>query len=671
LRRLLALALIAPCALTAQQPSTGEPWRIVSQPQSSEVFARDGSLIGEIGRELRTNVSIRTLPKYVGQAFIAVEDHRFYQHDGVDVVGLAGAVKDNLLGHFRGASTITQQLVGNMHPDIVDRNEISLTRKLREQNAAREMEKHYSKEQILEAYLNQLSFGHGWYGVESAARHYFGKSAAALSLPEAATLAAMPKSPVIYEPRKHPDRSVQRRNLVLGLMAEQKLISSAEAAAAKAAPLRIAANDGMRARAPWFVDVVRVQATRAGIPVLSGGYRIYTSLDPPLQSAAVTALREEAAQLENRPGYSHEKYDPERRGDYLQGAIVAMDPTTGDVRAMVGGRDYAQSQFNRAVDAMRQPGSSFKPFVYAAAIADSIPPTAMMGDTVIAIPLENGAVYRPGNSDNEYLGAITLREALARSRNVVAVQVGLKVGMDSVISLARRMGVTSPIPAYPSSAIGAAAVQPLNLVSAYTAFANLGTPVQPRFIYRIEAPDGKTVLTSEIRALPPALDQRATFVVRDMMRDVVERGTASVIRRYVPSTIPIAGKTGTTNDNSDVWFVGLTPDLVAGVWLGFDNPKTITPGAAGGSIAAPVFVRMIAQYYNSSPNARSNAIRAGATWTPPLGVISGEFDRGSGTLATPFTSPDRRYTEYFIEGTEPDALKLNPLYLFRSGALGF
>ena len=648
-----------------------EPWQIVPQPQSSQIFARDGSLIGEVGTQIRTSVPLSSLPKYVPQAFIAVEDHRFYQHDGVDMVGIAGAIKDNILGERRGASTITQLLVGNMHPDIIDRTDLSLGRKLREQAAAREMEKRYSKAQILEAFLNQISFGHGWYGIESAARHYFGKSASKLTLSEAATLAAMPKGPEIYEPVKYPARVRERRNTVLALMAQQGYITAAQSRAAQRAPLVTAANYGMVQGSQYYVDVVRIQAQRAGVPVTRGGFRIYTALDPALQASAAISLAEGVAEVESRDGYRHPKTAGKgRESEYLQGLVVAIDPTSGDVRALVGGRNYAESQFDRAIDGKRQPGSSFKPVVYAAAIADSIPANAMVADTAIAVRLANGSVYRPDNADREFLGAITMREALTRSRNVVAVQLGLEVGMDSVIALARRMGIESSIPPYPSTAIGAAEVQPLDMIASYTTFANLGTPVEPRFIHRIEDRSGKTVYTAPLRVLPPALDARVSFVVRDMMRDVVDRGTASSIRRFLPSSIPVAGKTGTTNDNTDVWFIGLTPDVVAGVWLGFDRPKTITSGAAGGSLAAPVFGRMMSRYYASGAG-QSSLERSEARWTPPLGVISGEVDRVTGQLATPATPANRRYTEYFVEGTEPEPLRADPWKLFRWGPIGF
>ena len=648
-----------------------EPWQIVPQPQSSQIFARDGSLIGEVGTQIRTSIPLSSLPKYVPQAFIAVEDQRFYQHDGVDVIGIAGAIKDNILGDRRGASTITQLLVGNMHPDIIDRSDRTLGRKLREQQAAREMEKRYSKAQILEAFLNQISFGHGWYGIESAARHYFGKSAAKLTLVEAATLAAMPKGPEIYEPVKYPARVRERRNTVLALMAQQGYITPAQSRAAQRAPLVTVPNYGIVPGSQYFVDVVRIQSQRAGVPVNQGGYRIYTSLDPALQASASAALKDGVAEVEAREGYRHPTtVGKGRESEYLQGLVVAMDPATGDVRALVGGRNYAESQFDRAIDGKRQPGSSFKPIVYAAAIADSIPPNAIVGDTAIAIRLQNGTVYRPDNSDREFMGPITLREALTLSRNVVAVQLALDVGIDTVLSVARRMGIESNLAPYPSTAIGASEVQPLDMIASYTTFANLGTPVEPRFIHRIEDRSGNTVYTAPMRVLPPALDPRVSFVVRDMMRDVVDRGTASSIRRFLPSSVPVAGKTGTTNDNTDVWFIGLTPDVVAGVWLGFDRPKTITPGAAGGSLAAPVFGRMMARYYASGAG-QSSLQRSEARWNPPLGVISGELDRLTGQLATAATPANRRYTEYFVEGTEPEPLRADPWKIFQWGPIGF
>lgn len=658
------LALVPYRAVAQSSPATGatEPWRIIPLAQSSQVYARDGSLIGEIGLQWRQVIALRSLPRYVPQAFVAVEDQRFYQHDGVDLVGVAGALKDALGGNPRGASTITQQLVGNMHPDIIDRSDRSLSRKLREQSAAREMEKHYNKEQILEAYLNVIHFGSRYYGIESAARHYFGKPASALTLAEAATLAALPKGPALYDPVRHKDRARARRNLVLSLMAAQQYITRAQATAAQREPLKTAPNAGFAAPAPYFVDVVRVQAQRAGLDIGEGGFRVHTTLDPTIQRAANDALREGTAEVEARAGYAHPTYAAKgtRSTSYLQGAVIALDPFTGDIRALVGGRDYADSPYNRAVNAMRQPGSAFKPIVYATAVNDSLSANTIIPDTALAIRLSNRSVYRPSNADGEFLGPITMREALARSRNPVAVQLAMQLSIDSVVSMARMLGISTPIAPYPSSAIGASTVQPLDLVTAFAAFDNEGSRVEPRFITQVEDRSGKLVWQSRPSVAQHVLDPKVAFIVRDMMRDAVERGTATSVRRYVPASIPVAGKTGTTNDNADVWFVGMTPDLVAGVWLGFDSPRTITPGAGGGSLAAPIWGRLVQQ---------AGVGRGAANWTPPEGLVVADLSRATGEVATDSTPPTQRYTEYFLPGTEPPVLRMDAMRILRLGPI--
>ena len=667
--RLLATALALAEPLAAQSPatspSTGLAWQIVPQPQSSLVFARDGAFIGEIGRESRTTVSIRTLPKYLGQAFIAVEDHRFYQHDGVDLIGIAGAIKGKIVGTITGgnrggASTITQLLVGNMHPDLIDRRDLGLARKLHEQQAALEMERHYSKEQILEAFLNQINFGHGWYGVESAARHYFGKSAARVSLAEAATLAALPKSPVNYDPARFPDKAKSRRDLILGLMAGQGLITTPEADRARAEPIVTAANSGAAAPSQYFVDAARQFAERAGVNVAAGGYRVYTTADPALQRAAVQALVEGAVSVEQRKDFRHPTWASAKGiGALLEGAVVAIEPATGDVKALVGGRNYAMAPFNRATRALRQPGSSFKPFVYARALEESMSAATIVPDTALAIPMPDGSVYSPDNSDNRFLGAITLREALTHSRNPVAVQLALRIGLDSMVEFGHRAGISTPIAPVPASALGASVVRPLDYVAAYTVWANLGSTVEPRIITRIEDASGRIVYERAPATPRQVLDPRIAFIIRDMMRDAVERGTGVPARRLVPASIPVAGKTGTTNDNVDVWFMGMTPDLVAGVWLGFDRPRPITPGAAGGSLAAPIWGAMMARYYAGRA--------APAPWTPPVGLVTAELDRITGLLADESTPPERRYTEYFVPGTEPEPLRSVP---WKSGIFG-
>lgn len=655
-----------PVALEAQAASQvpAEPWRLVQPPQSSVVFARDGSLIGQIGQQWRTSISIRTLPAHVHEAFVAIEDHRFYQHDGVDVVGIAGALRDNIMGGRRGASTITQQLVGNMHPDIIDRSDRSLGRKIREQQAAREMEKRYTKEQILEAYLNQISFGRNFYGIETAARHYFGKSAARLTLAEAATLAGVVQGPALYDPVRHPDRARARRNVVLDRMAQLGYIDDADASAAKTEPLRTAPELGMTAAAPYLVDLVRRQAEREGIPVGEGGYRIHTTIDPVMQASAVHALEEGVQRIEGSSGYRHPTRANRARGstDYLQGAVVVIDASSGEILALTGGRDFAESPFNRAVTAMRQPGSAFKPFVFAAAIADSMPANEMLADTAITIRLAHGQIYAPENSDRRFAGPLTMREALSRSRNTTAVELGQRVGMDTVIATARRLGIETPILPYPASAIGASEVRLLDLVRAYSAFANLGGRVEPQAIRRIEDRQGRTVYAHVAQAPQFVLDPRVAFIVRDMLRDAAERGTGTAARRAVPAHVPVAGKTGTTNDNADVWFVGMTPEVVAGVWLGFDRPRTIAAGAGGGTLAAPIWGEMIGSYYSE---------RTSGQWSAPAGLVAVELDRETGQVATDDTPAAQRYVEYFVEGTEPGALMADPWKLFRWGPVGF
>ena len=638
--------------------STGEAWQIVQLPQSSIVLARDGSRIGEIGREMRTSVTLRSLPRYVSEAFIAVEDQRFYQHDGVDVIGVLGAIKGKMMRENRGgASTITQQLVGYMHPDLIDRHEISgtagLSRKLHEQAAAREMEKHYTKEQILEAYLNQINLGRGWYGVEAASWHYFGHSAARLTLAEAATLAGLPKSQPQYDPITHPAAALARRNLILQKMVEQGFIPPSVGDKAMAEPVKTAPNAGMSAPSDYFVDAVKQQAERAGIPVMNGGYKIYTTLDPALQRSAVTALVDGTNKIEQMKGYRH-LTQAEAKGnqtDYLQGMAVAIDPFTGDVRALVGGRNHARAPFNRAVTSLRQPGSSFKPIVYATALTDSIPGNAIVPDTALHILLPTGEMYEP-TEDDAFKGDMTIREGLIHSRNMVAIQLGMRVGMDSVAALARRLGITTPVVPVPASAIGASDVHPIDLVAAYSVFVNNGAVVQPRFITRIDDLSGRAVYARPPSTPQQVLDPRVAFIVRDMMKDVADRGTGAPARAEVPDGIPIAGKTGTTNDNVAVWFIGMTPDLVAGVWLGFDRPKTIFPGAYGGALAAPIWGRMIAKYYGGG---------ASLAWgAPPDGLVYADLDRASGQLVTAATPPADRYTEYFLPGTEPLELRDNP-----------
>ncbi len=449
-------------------------------------------------------------------------------------------------------------------------------------------------------------------------------------------------------------------------MAEQGLITQALADKTKLEPVVTAPNAGMSAQSGYFVDAVKAQAERAGIPMMNGGYRHLHHARS--GAAAASRHRDRRGHEQNRSGEGIQASHASRRegveSDYLQAMAVAIDPFTGDVRALVGGRNYARAPYNRAITSIRQPGSSIKPIVYSKAIEDSIPANTIIPDTALTIPLPSGDDYKPEENDSKFWGmttwvegkptttAMTMREGLMHSRNMVAIQLGQRVGMDSVAALAERMGITTPMLPVPSSAIGASEVHPIELVAAYTAFANNGQVVQPRFITRIEDLYGRKMFERPASTPQQVLDPRVAFIVRDMMRDGAEHGTGYKARELVPSDVPIAGKTGTTNDNVDVWFVGMTPDVVAGVWLGFDKPKTIAKGAVGGGLAAPIWGQMIGRYY---------AGRSANAWAPaPDGLVYAELDRSTAQLATPQTLPSDRYVEYFLAGTEPAQLRNNP-----------
>jgi membrane peptidoglycan carboxypeptidase len=592
------------------------------------------------------------------------------------MVGVLGAVKDGILGDLRGASTIPMLLAAMMHPDYIDRSERSglsgAQRKLREHSAAREMSKRYTKNQVLEAFLNQVDLGHNWFGVEAAARRYFGKAARELTLAEAASLAALPQSPTQFSPIRRPEANRERRNTVLSLMAAQKYITPEAARRAQAEPVVTVKDGGVAVPSQYFIDAVRQEAERSGIPVMNGGYRIYTTLDVPLQRSAVSALVSGTVKVEKMAGYRHitqaqAQAQSNATGstrlintDYIQGAVVVMDPYNGDVRALVGGRNYPLAPFNRVTSARRQPGSAIKPLVYAKAIEFGIPVNRIYNDTTIEIPLENGESYTPGNADGKFAGPMTVRQALALSRNTVAIQLGMEVGMDSVSDMAKRLGMSLPLSPVPSAAIGSSVVYPLDLVSAYTAFVNNGQVVESRMITRIADLHNRTVFSTAPSVPRPAMDPRAAFIMRDLLREAAERGTGTAARSAVPRNVPVAGKTGTTNDNYDVWFVGLTPDLVGAVWLGFDRPRTITDKAVGGTLAAPIWGEMMGGYYNG---------RRSADWpAAPPGLVFAEINRHNGELATPATPTDSRMIEYFMPGTEPIEIR-SPWNVLRWGAV--
>ena len=626
--------------------------------QTSKVYAADGRFVAEIGLERRTLVKISEIPKVVKDAFVLTEDKRFYEHSGIDWVRVPGAALRNLrAGSWeQGFSTITMQLARNVFPERISR-EKNLIRKVKEAKVARQIESRYSKDKILELYLNQINLGNGAYGVETASQRYFGKSVHDLNLAEAAMLAALPKAPARYNPRRFPERAIQRRNTVIELMRRNGAISDADASLAKAYPLQLGSKTESGEVAPYFIEWVRQQLDeKFGARLYEQGLKVYTTLDLDMQSAAERALENQIRAIEGGKygTFPHRTFEQlaarAANGDesaspnspYLQGAFLAMDPRDGSVRALVGGRQFDDSKFNRMTQALRQPGSTFKPIVYSAAIENGRTPATIIDDAPITLP-QIGEAWSPQNYDGKFEGPITLRRALYMSRNLPAIRTGMELGEQTVIDMAKRFGITSTIPPYPSIHIGSADVFPVEMISAYTAFANLGVRTAANAIRRVENQRGEVLWEPQpVRA--QVLSAPEAWLMVNMMKDVVLRGSAagSVGARF---TVPSGGKTGTTNDGADVWFIGYTADLVAGVWMGFDRPQKIKANAQGGVLAAPAYTSFMTEVYRRRPSPPD--------WPRPEGITTREIDKTTGQLANPYCPPDVVMTEYFIAGTEP------------------
>ena len=628
--------------------------------QTSKLYAADGRFIAELGLERRTLLKIDQIPPLVRNAFVMTEDKRFYQHSGVDWYRVPGALWTDIKrrSFAEGFSTITMQLARNIFPERLTRDK-SPVRKLKEIKVARAIEQKYSKDRILELYLNQIALGNGAYGIETAAQRYFGKSARELNVAEAATLAGLPKAPERYNPRRSPERAIQRRNTVLEIMREQGAVSDADASLAKAYPLQLARRSEAGDVAPYYVEWIRQQLEQQfGQRLYEQGLKVYTTLDVDLQSAAERALENQLRAIEaGRFGpYPHRSYEAhmanasERTGEqtspnspYLQGAFVAMDPRTGAVRALVGGRDFDDSKFNRATQALRQPGSTFKPIVYSAAVQNGRPPSYIVDDSPLDVPQSGGGSWTPQNYDGKFEGPMPMRRGLYQSRNIVAIKVGMELGPSTVTEMARKFGITTPIPPYPSIYIGAADVYPIEMIAAYSAFATLGTRASPNGIVRVENAKGD-ILWEPTAARTPVMSPEEAWLMVSMMKDVVQRGTAagSVGSQF---RIPAGGKTGTTNDGADVWYIGYTSDLVAGVWMGLDKPSKIKGNAQGGVLAAPAWTAFMREVYRRRP--------ASPDWPRPDGIVERQIDMASGQLWAPGCGP--AITEYFLAGTDPIA----------------
>ncbi|HEX6107492.1 MAG TPA: PBP1A family penicillin-binding protein [Gemmatimonadales bacterium] len=608
--------------------------------EGSRILDRNGVRLGRLTHVRRLNVPLDRVPRHVRAAFIAVEDRRFYYHGGVDWRSAARAAWRNLraLEVREGFSTISMQVVRSAFlPHLAGRR--TLRRKLIELELARRLESALGKQQILELYLNVLYLGNGTYGIEAASRDLFGKSVERLSLAEAATLAGIARGPAIYAPRRHPDRALARRNVVLGLMAREGFISAAQAERARRAALTLSPTEWRpRREASYALDPVRelVDSVLGDDASGLGDLVVHTTLDAAAQRAAERAVQDRAAAIERAAGARYR-----RKGESLEGALVALDPRNGEIRALVGARRLVRRGFNRALDARRQPGSAFKPFVFAAALEDGITPATVLDDSPVAVT-DGDRVWRPVNFGGQYAGPLTLRRALMRSANAATVRLSQQVGARRVAALARRAGVDMRPEPVPALALGALEVTPLELTAAYAAFGNGGLRVSPTLVRRIETPDGGVLWRAPASRPQRVLGAAQAFQLTSMLQSVVDGGTASILRELGVSG-PVAGKTGTTNNGADVWFVGYTPSIVATVWFGYDAPRPIAGNASAGRLAAPAW----AAFYRNGWKDRGGP----ADWERPTGLVSRTIDAFNGDLANDWCPTTQR--EWFRSGTEP------------------
>ncbi|MFH0925308.1 MAG: PBP1A family penicillin-binding protein [bacterium] len=596
------------------------------------IYGDNNEVIAELYQEKRILVNLAQIPDYLKKAIVAVEDNRFYSHWGVDFKGVLRAIWADIKERraAQGASTITQQLAKVLFLT----SEKSIERKVKEALLAVQIEKRYTKDEILELYLNQVYLGSGAYGVETAAMTYFGKHAKDLGLVECAMLAGLPQRPNTYSPLNNPELARKRLAVVLKRMAEIGYISEEQFNTALNAPLQLVASSSLEKNtAPYFVDLIRSYIEESAFygynAIYKKGLAIYTTLNKDLQLAANQSVSEGLFELNKRHKYEFP----------LEGALLAIESSTGQIKAMVGGADHNLSKYNKAVQAKRQPGSVFKPFVYASALENGLRTIDVITDEPVTyIDPKTKVEWSPENYEGDYHGPTFLREALVHSRNVVTVKLLDKVGINTVIDLAHRMGINSYLNPYLSLALGASEVSLLEVTSAYSAFANKGIRVEPSYIRYIADTKG-TVLEKNFSVASRAVTPEVAYIVTSMLKDVIDRGTgvrAKSLGRY------LAGKTGTTSNYTDAWFVGYSPELVAGVWVGFDQTISLGKGETGASAALPIWIKFMGQALIDRPN---------EDFEVPAGITFQDIDKDTGSLAIPESKTIIR--EVFIKGTEP------------------
>ena len=629
-----------------------ERLEMIEPALKTRLLARDSSVIKEFYEENRIFLPLDQIPVPVQRTFLAVEDRRFYKHSGIDLQRLFVTVWKDLTHWSRaqGASTITQQISTDL---FLNKKEQTFPRKIREALLAFKIERTYSKDEILEMYLNQIYFGEGTYGIEAASRRFFGKSVKDIGLNQTALLAGLPKNPGGYNPFTNPERAANRVNLVLNAMEDFHVITRAERDSLRQRSLdlvkRTSENQDF---AGYFCEYIRqmLEAKYGSRSIYRDGYTVYTTIDAKLQRAAERNLEAYDQELEKSGGYkltrasyleavAHgKKADPA----YLQSALVAIDPRSGHILALVGGRNFRETQYNRAMQAPRQPGSSFKPFLYLAAIENGYNASDILIDTPLVVELPNGDVWKPHNYDEKWHGAVSLREALARSINIPSIKLIQAIGPPTVINVAKRMGIKSPLQNVLSLALGTNEVTLLELTSAYGVLAAEGMRAEPMAITRIEDRNGN-VLEEFHEYHEEVLQPDVAYLMTDMLTSVIDevQGTGEAVRKY-GLDIPVAGKTGTTDEYTDGWFIGYSPELAIGVWTGFDERKTMGKRMTGANVALPIWVETMKAAYPTN---------RGPAFTRPPNIVEELICQASGLLSTPYCPKVVR--EIFIEGNEP------------------
>lgn len=616
-------------------------------PVSTKVYDDQDSLLTEFFIERRELTDLNEVPDYLKKGFICIEDKTFYRHWGVDVKAIFRALFQNIL-HMRAAqgfSTITMQLARS----IFLTQEKTILRKLKEIMLALRIERVYTKDEILERYLNQVNFGQGRYGVATAARYYFNKKISDITLSESALLVALPKSPEYFSPYRYPERAKTRRDLVLKQMLKDRIITEDEYNKAISESLHVVEHKKDGKIGEYFIEEIRrYLEIKYGVEFLyRSGSNIYTTINKDIQRTAEEVLEKHLQRIEKDYHLKVTKAKIDSSGipdtlnktSYLQGALLIVDHRKGEIKAMIGGRDFNQSKFNRATQAYRQTGSSFKVFVFLAALDNGFTPADLVLDLPIVLEVPGpDNIYRPANYDHKFMGPITMRKALALSRNLVAVRLIRIVGPDLVVKYSHDLGIRSKLLPVVSLALGACEVSLSELTQAFSTIANLGEEKPLIMIRKITNRDG-TIIELNKPSAGKKLSPQTCYLLINMMRSVVDGGTGYEIRKYYKGVA--AGKTGTTDNYSDAWFIGFTPHYTAGVWVGYDDNQSIFRGATGGVVSAPIFGEIMSKIDTLITD----------DFPVPEGIIWCKVCPKSGLLANEYCPAPKE--EPFIVGTEP------------------